>query len=133
LWGDWRHRWCAGNACRLYYNEPRSAPGFLALSYLISSRTASVATVLRALGVLDEIARLKRSDAVVCDVSNLRISDRLLKRWGWSPLRASALHRPFIKRFYGTYPLPHHALAGLLHSAQAAESTGEPRSAFSAQ
>jgi hypothetical protein len=40
------------------------------------------------------------------DVSNLRISDRLLRRWGWEAHCPSRWHRHFIKRYYGTYPDP---------------------------
>ena len=60
-------------------------------------------TFRRALTALDEIARIKRSDALLADVSNLRISDRLLARWGWVPHCPSRWHRHFIKRFYGSY------------------------------
>jgi hypothetical protein len=104
LLGRLRHALCQANSCRVYYNEPRSAPGFLALCYLVSTRGTTVRSVLGALAVLDEIARIKQSDALVCDVSNLRISDRLLARWGWAPLRPRWGHRNFIKRFYGSYP-----------------------------
>jgi hypothetical protein len=105
LLGRFQHALRRGNACRLYYNEPRSAPGYLALSYLVSTRGATWRTVLGALAVLDEIARIKQSDALVCDVANVRISDRLLARWGWAPLRPRWGHRNFIKRFYGSYPI----------------------------
>jgi hypothetical protein len=54
--------------------------------------------------VLDEVARLKASDAILCDVWNWRISDRLLARWGWQPHKPDRWHRHFIKRFYGVYP-----------------------------
>jgi hypothetical protein len=56
--------------------------------------------------VLDEIARLKRSDALLCDVSNWRISERLMARFGWEPHCPSRWHRHYIKRFYGEYPPP---------------------------
>jgi len=35
--------------------------------------------------VLDEIARIKGADALLCEVANFRISDRLMTRWGWTP------------------------------------------------
>ena len=98
--GGWRHRWRAGNVCRLYYNQPRSRDRFLSLAYVESGRDADLATFRGALGVLDEIARLKGSDFLVTDVANVRISDRLLDRWGWSPLAPRRWHRLFVKRFY---------------------------------
>ena len=56
--------------------------------------------------ILDEIAQLRRADALVCDLGNARISDRLLTRWGWTSLNPGQRRRLFIKRFYGHYPSP---------------------------
>lgn len=106
LLGNLFHNRAAGNSCWLYYNQPRGHPSFLALKYVISSRHASFKTCRSSLVVLDQIARIKHSDAIVCEVSNLRISDRLLRRWGWEPHVPSSRRRHFIKRFYGTYPDP---------------------------
>jgi hypothetical protein len=102
--GNWRHRYRAGKVCRLYYNQPRRAGNFLTLAYVESARDAGLANFRAALAVLDEIARIKRSDFLVTDVVNGRISDRLLARWGWSPLAPRRWHRLFVKRFYGEYP-----------------------------
>ena len=54
--------------------------------------------------MLDEIARIKGTDAIVAELSNLRISDRLARRWGWEPHVPSSRRRHYIKRFYGSYP-----------------------------
>lgn len=108
--GRLRHRYAPGNRCRLYYNQPCGHRNFLALKYVVSSAGASLATFRLALTVLDEIARIKRVDALLCDAANLRISDRLLARWGWTPHCPSPWHRHFIKRFYGDYPAPPAAL-----------------------
>lgn len=77
----------------------------------MSSRYASFKTFRSSLIVLDEIARIKRIDAIVCEVRNLRISDRLLARWGWESHVPQSRRRHFIKRFYGTYPPPDAAWA----------------------
>jgi hypothetical protein len=103
-WGRLVHRWRSGNRCWLYYRQPRRLPQFLVLDYVVSTRGTTLATFRGALGVLDELARLKRSDALVCDVATARISDRLLGRWGWEPHAPRRRHRHFIKRFYGRYP-----------------------------
>jgi hypothetical protein len=103
LSGRWFHRHGMGNRCWLYYDQPWAFPNFLALKYIVSTRDASLATLHTALVVLDEIARLKRTDALLCDVANLRISDRLLARGGWQPLKPQRWHRNFIKRFYGEF------------------------------
>ena len=109
LWGRGFHLRAEGNRCWLYYNQPRRHRNFLALKYVVSSRHSTLRTFRSSLIVLDEIARLKGTDAIVCEVSNLRISDRLLKRWGWQSHVPSSRRRHFIKRFYGTYPEPEDA------------------------
>jgi hypothetical protein len=90
--------------CLLYYNQPRSQPNFVALKYVVSTEGTTYRTFRASLTVLDAIAELKRTDAIVCDASNWRISDRLLTRLGWEPLAPSRWHRNYIRRFYGEYP-----------------------------
>jgi hypothetical protein len=89
----------AGDRCRLYYNQPRHLPQFLALKYVLSSPHATFATVRRAAQTLDAIAAIKRSDAIVCEAMNLRISERLLHRWGWVRHCMHSRRRHYIKRF----------------------------------
>lgn len=98
VFGAWRHHRQPGDWCRLYYNQPRGFDNFLSLVYVVSGRDASFATFRRAVGVLDEIAALKRVDALLCDASNQRISHRLLARWGWTPHAPMPLARNYIKR-----------------------------------
>lgn len=92
-----------GDRCRLYFNQPRHCPNFLALMYVVSTHGASFASFRRATQVLDQIAAIKRSDAIVCEASNLRISERLLARWGWERHLPDSPRRHYIKRFYGQY------------------------------
>ncbi|MFZ1935635.1 MAG: hypothetical protein WCB27_25690 [Thermoguttaceae bacterium] len=106
LLGGWHHRHCRGDRLRLFYNQPRRFSNFLVLKYVESARDTSMRTLTRALAVLDEIARRKGSDALLCDVANWRITPKLLSRWGWTPHCPSRFHRHFIKRFYGSYPAP---------------------------
>jgi hypothetical protein len=94
----------AADRCLLYYNQPRRFPNYLALKYVVSSLGTSYATFRAALTLLDFIAELKQADALMCDVANARISDRLLARLGWEPHKPQRWHRNFIKRFYGSYP-----------------------------
>ena len=63
----------------------------------------TLATMLGALAVLDEIARIKQSDAILTDAANFRISDRFLRRQGWERHTKARYHRNYIKRFYGEY------------------------------
>ena len=100
LFGGWYHRYRPGDRLRLYYNQPRRFPNFLVLKYVVSARNTTIGTLTRALSVLDEIARLKGSDALLCDVGNQRITKELIGRWGWVPHCPSRWHRHYIKRLY---------------------------------
>lgn len=90
--------------CRLFFNQPRVMASFLALKYIVSTDGTSYATFRAALAALDSVAAIKRTDAIVCDVANVRLSDRLMHRWGWEPHKPQRWHRNFIRRFYGQYP-----------------------------
>lgn len=92
------------NACRIFYNQPMGHRNFLTLSYVETSLNTQLKTVYAALDVLNQIAFIKCSDAVLAEVTNKRISDRLLIRRGWEPHMEHKRQRHWIKRFYGTYP-----------------------------
>lgn len=102
-WGYASHRYLPGDRMRLYYDQPRSCPNYLALKFALSARDTSLKTALLALRVLDEIAELKGSDALLMDATNFRLSPRMLARFGWQPHAPSRWHRNYIKRFYGVY------------------------------
>jgi len=106
FFGERLHTWRSGDRLRLFYDQPRRFPNFLSVKYAISARGTTLASIRGALAVLDEIARIKASDALLCDVFNYRISRRALNRWGWVAHKPSWLHRHYIKRFYGQYPPP---------------------------
>ena len=90
--------------CLLYYNQPWRMPRFLALKYVVTSRGTSYATLRAALKVLDLIAQLKQTDAIVCDAANVRLSVRTMARFGFEPHKPERWHRNYIRRFYGSYP-----------------------------
>ena len=90
--------------CLLYFNQPRRMPNYLSLKYVVSTGGTSYRTFRAALTTLDAIAELKRTDAIVCDAANMRLSDRLMARLGWEPHKPQRWHRNFIRRFYGVYP-----------------------------
>jgi hypothetical protein len=106
LLGGLYHRRRSADRCRLYYDQPRRFRNFLVVKYVVSGRGTTYRTCWRALDALDEIARLKRTDALLCDLSNWRISREMMARWGWEPHCPSRWHRHYIKRFYGRYPPP---------------------------
>ena len=117
LEAEWRgRRWHArkpGDRCLVYYNQPRRFSNFLALQYVVSQRDCTLATLRCALQVLDEVACVKRTDAILCDARNPRISGRLLARCGWEPHHPQRWHRHYIKRFYGLYPAPRTEMTGV--------------------
>ena len=102
--GGWQHERRERDQCLLYYNQPIAHRNFLALKYTVTSYRTTYKTFRRTLIVLDEIAKLKKTDAIVAEVSNKRISDRFMKRCGWEPHLPNKKARHFIKRFYGQYP-----------------------------
>jgi len=107
LWlGSFHRRQLTGDRCWLYYDQPLFHRNFLAVKYVLASRDCSFATMKGAMTVLEEIARIKRTDAALADVSNAKISDRLLAREGWQRHCQPSFRRHFIKRFYGEYPAP---------------------------
>jgi hypothetical protein len=115
LWGAWltqhvdllRH---SGNQCWLYYNQPRRYPWCLTMQYIVSAREATFRTVRLALELLDEVARIKQIDTLLCDVANARVSGRVLGRWGWEPHAPMLWHRNYVKRLY-QLPLEPQSLA----------------------
>ena len=92
------------DVCRLFYNQPIGHRNFLTLSYIESSLNTSLKTFYATLDVLDQIAYIKKSDALIAEVSNKRISDRAMCRWGWQRYMEHKRQRHWIKRFYGTWP-----------------------------
>lgn len=102
--GNRHHDRCRADRCRIYFNQPRRFPNYLAIPYGLCGHGTRLATLNAALDALDEIARIKRSDALLADVLNFRISPRMLARYGWVAHKPSGWHRHYIKRFYGQYP-----------------------------
>ena len=104
LLGGWHHRYREGDRCLLYFDQPRRFRNFLAVKYVVSSRGTSLATCRSVSEALDEVARIKGVDALLCELSNRRIAGSMVRRWGWEPHKPSLWHRHYIKRFYGIYP-----------------------------
>ncbi len=102
--GNWTHRRLKSDRCLLYFNQPQGHREFLTLKYIVTSKSTSYRSFYQATVILDQIARIKNSDAIVTDVINRRISDRLLQRLGWTKHCLKRPGRPYIKRFYGQYP-----------------------------
>ncbi len=106
LFGKLFHNKARGDRLWLYYNQPWRYANFLVLKYIISAGETSFGSLARALDVLDYIARLKQSDALLCEANNRRIGAKLIGRRGWVAHCQSRRRRHYIKRFYGVYPPP---------------------------
>ncbi len=102
---DTHFRSVRNDRCEAYYHHSSASSAFITLSYIRSGPQTSMSTLYAAALVLDEIARLKQSSAIVCHVTNRRISDRFLNRWGWQQHCRHWTGRHFIKRMYGVYPV----------------------------
>ena len=92
------------DVCRLFYNQPMGHRNYLTLSYVESSLNTQLKTFYKALDVLTQIAFIKRSDAILAEVTNQKITDRFMTRRGWERHREQSSQRHWIKRFYGSYP-----------------------------
>jgi hypothetical protein len=88
--------------CTLDYRCNRIG-GFMVVEFIQSGPSTQLATLRGACQILDEIARLRQSVAILAHVSTSAISDRLLKRWGWEPHAGTLSGRHWIKRFYSGY------------------------------
>lgn len=106
LGDEWRPPGPA-DRCRLYYNHPRRHDRFIALRYVACTRGTSYKTFRKALATLDQIAQIKRVDALLCDAGNARLSDRFLRRMGWEPHAPAWRRRNYIRRFDRTFDLNH--------------------------
>ncbi len=104
IWGAIKNNSTSHDRCQIYFNQPIGHRKFIALKYIESSTGTTLATLWRAMQTLDEVARIKRTDAILGHVTNQRISDRLMERWGWERHLTKNKGRHFIKRFYGKYP-----------------------------
>jgi len=125
VWWERERRPSGPAQCELYFHQPLGRSGFLVLGYVRSHPAASLATFYCATLALDEIARLKRADAIVAEVSNARLSDRLLLRWGWQRHCHRWRGRHYIKRFYGNFPAVPQAWRERLLGQAAGSSTKE--------
>ena len=76
--GGWGKKRDQPNRVQLFYNQPIGHRNFLALKYVVSTIETRWRSVAVALSVLDWIAMLKQSDALVCELSNSRLSPRLM-------------------------------------------------------
>ncbi len=69
--------------CRFYYSFPRSAPGYMSLLYVHAGEKTYYQTFHQGIEAMDAIAGLRKARAIVCQVTNDRLNDRMMTRWGY--------------------------------------------------
>lgn len=97
-WLDQRFMWRSGNRSWAHYTFPRSTPGYMALRYLVSGKEATLSTVQAALKGLEQVANAHQALAIVCSLSNRRLEDRLMLRFGFERHAFRIPGHHFIKR-----------------------------------
>ncbi len=113
IWGRWwpyqanlfevwllKHvRFSAQDHCWAYYSLPTWSPGFMSLRFIRSGRLTSLRTIQCAMQTLDEIAGIFDLYAMVCSASNQRLTEPLMRRFGFErhAIRLPGSH--FIKRY----------------------------------
>lgn len=103
----WLHarvtRW-NDDRCVLDYHQPLGMRGVLTVDLIRSGERAQYQTFSAAVHLLDEVARIRKCKALVANVSNASLSDRLMTRFGWERHLEHWPGRHWIKRFYDGYP-----------------------------
>jgi hypothetical protein len=97
-WQDTYNRDLPIDTCRAYYAFPRSAPGFMSVLYARSGPSTTYKTIHRTVTAMDEIAMLRDTKAIVCQMVTERGSERLMKRWGYVRHAFSLGENHYIKR-----------------------------------
>lgn len=104
-WADgWGKKRSRKNQGQVFFSQPMAHRKYLTVSYIVSTLHTSMTTMLLSMAILDYVAYLKQSDAILAEVSNSRISDRLMQRLGFEQHLLESRKRHWIKRFYGEYP-----------------------------
>lgn len=97
-WQDSVHRTLPTDSCRAYYAFPRRAPGFMSVLYARSGPGTQYKSIARAASAMDEIARIRDAQAIVCQMISERGTERLMKRWGYVRHAFSLGDNHYIKR-----------------------------------
>jgi len=100
-WETWQETYnptLPPDSCRAYYAFPRKAPGFMSVLYARSGPSTQYKTIYRAVNAMDEIAKLRDAQAIVCQMVTERGSERLMKRWGYVRHAFSLAGNHYIKR-----------------------------------
>jgi hypothetical protein len=84
--------------CRVYYAFPMRSPGFMSVLYAHSGPNTCYRTLYRGVTAVDEIAKIRNAEAIVCQVTNTRLTERLMRRLGYVRHAFSLGDNHYIKR-----------------------------------
>ncbi|TWU35870.1 hypothetical protein [Novipirellula artificiosorum] len=104
VWWQAKYGRMDDDVCWLDYHQPMGMSGFLTLDYIRSGYRSGYKSFLGAVELLNEVARIRGTSAIVAHVTNQSISDRLLERLGWQRHLENWSGRHWIRRFYDGYP-----------------------------
>lgn len=96
---DSYHRTLPSDSCRAYFAFPFRAPGYMTVLYARGGPNLQYKTIDQAVLVMDEIAQLRDSNAIVCQVVSDRGTERLMNRWGYVRHACTLGDNHYIKRF----------------------------------
>ncbi|MEQ1825161.1 MAG: hypothetical protein ABL921_04420 [Pirellula sp.] len=107
-WDTWRDAYLKDlptDVCRFYYAFPIRSPDFMAVLYTHSGPMTQYKTFCKGVTVLDEIAMMRKVQAVVCQATNERLNERLMRRLGYVRHAFSLGENHYIKRLKGSKSL----------------------------
>lgn len=84
--------------CRMYYSFPWRTPGFMVLAYAHSGPETTYQTIRCGLRTLEQIAGVWHAQAIVCQATNNRLSERTMNRWGYEKHALSLGDNHYIRR-----------------------------------
>ncbi len=97
-WWDSYLRKPPEDVCRFYYALPRRVPDYLIVVYVQAGPKTQFKTFFRGVKLVDEIAAIWRVKAIVCQATNPRLNERLLKRLGYVRHAFSLGENHYIRR-----------------------------------
>jgi hypothetical protein len=86
------------NSARFYYAFPLRSPGYMTILYAHSGPRTSYATLYRGIETMDAIAKLRRTNAIVCQATNAKLEERTMNRWGYVRHALALGDNHYIKR-----------------------------------
>lgn len=83
VWHDAYFRPLRPDFCRFFYAFPIRAPGFMSVLYCQSGPRTQYKTFHQGVILLDQIARIHRAQAIVCQAASHRFNERVMRRLGY--------------------------------------------------